>query len=260
MVLSNGMARLLNSCLTLDVVTMCETLNILPANYFGAWPGYTTTDSIHLLTKTVKDLWRKNQVTSALLLDIKSTFPSVDITRLAHNMRKQGIPKEYREWLGRRFKDRQTTLMFNRFYSDPFSIQNGLNQGDPFLGILYLFYNSDLLKIPDIKLNERMLLFIDDAAILVTGKDFSATHDKLHNIMTRTNGIIDWASLYNCKFRVKKFQLLDLTKKKVPQPLNSRRKVDTPCKALKLGNQCIPSMDTTRFLGITLDNKLSWKP
>ena len=160
----------------------------------------------------------------------------------------------------RRFKDRQTTLMFNRFYSDPFSIQNGLNQGDPFLGILYLLYNSDLLKIPDIKLGERMLLFIDDAAILVTGKDFSTTHDKLHNIMTRTNGILDWASLHNCKFRVKKFQLLDFTKKKVPQPLNSRRKLDTPCKALRLDNQCIPSMDTTRFLGITLDNKLSWKP
>ena len=102
-----------------------------------------------------------------------------------------------------------------------------------------------------------MLLFVNDAAILVTGKGFSSTHDKLCNIMTRTNGILDWASLHNCKFRVKKFHLLDFTKKKVPHPLNSRRKVDTPCKALKLGNQCIPSMDTARFLGITLDNKLS---
>ena len=97
-----------------------------------------------------------------------------------------------------------------------------------------------------------MLLFIDDATVLVKGKDFSSTYDKLCNIMTRTNGILDWASLHNCKFGVKKFQLLDFTKKKVPHSLNSRRKVDTLHKALKLGNQHIPSMETARFLGIDM--------
>ena len=87
-VLSNGLAHLLNSCLTLDVVIMCKMLNILHANHFGVQPGHITTDSICLLTKTVKDLWRKNQVTSTLFPNVKSTFPSVDIIRLIHNMRK----------------------------------------------------------------------------------------------------------------------------------------------------------------------------
>jgi len=56
-VLSDGMAHLLNSCQMEEIVTMCETHNILPANHFGARPGHTTTDSIHMLTKTVKDAW-----------------------------------------------------------------------------------------------------------------------------------------------------------------------------------------------------------
>ena len=114
-ILSNSLAHLLNGCLVLDVVTMCKTLNLLPANHFRVRPGCTTTDSIHLLTKTVKDSWRKNQVTSALLLDIKSTFPSIDIARLVHNMRKRGIPELYTEWLTRWFKDRQTNLVFDGF-------------------------------------------------------------------------------------------------------------------------------------------------
>ena len=54
-VLSDGIAHLLNSCQTLDMVTMCEKHNIIPANHFGARPGHTTTDSIYMLTKTVKD-------------------------------------------------------------------------------------------------------------------------------------------------------------------------------------------------------------
>jgi hypothetical protein len=100
-VLSDGMARLLNSCQTEDIVTMCEHHNILPVNHFGARPGHTTTDSIHMLTKTIKDAWRKGQVASTLFLDIKGAFPSVNINRLIHNMRKRGIPKEYTDWMKR---------------------------------------------------------------------------------------------------------------------------------------------------------------
>jgi hypothetical protein len=96
-VLSDGMACLLNSCQTDDIVTMCEKHNILPANHFGARPGRTTTNSIHMLTKTVKDAWQKRQVASTLFLDVKGAFHSVDINRLIHNMRKRGIPKEYTE-------------------------------------------------------------------------------------------------------------------------------------------------------------------
>jgi len=98
-VLSDGMARLLNSCQMEDIVTMCEKYDILPANHFGARPGHTTTDSIHMLTKTVKDAWRKGQVVSTLFLDVKEAFPSVDINRLIHNMKKRGIPEEYTEWM-----------------------------------------------------------------------------------------------------------------------------------------------------------------
>jgi len=38
-VLSDGLARLLNSCHTEDMVSMCEALYILPNNHFRAQPG-----------------------------------------------------------------------------------------------------------------------------------------------------------------------------------------------------------------------------
>ena len=72
--LSDRMAWLLNSCQTDDIVTMCEKHNI-PANHFRARPGHTTTDSIHMLTKTVKDAWCKGQVMSTLFLDVKRCLP-----------------------------------------------------------------------------------------------------------------------------------------------------------------------------------------
>jgi hypothetical protein len=66
--LLDGLARLLNSCQAEEMITRCEKCNMLPANHFGARPGCTMTDSIHLLIKTVKDAWRKGQVVSTLLM------------------------------------------------------------------------------------------------------------------------------------------------------------------------------------------------
>ena len=45
----------------------------------------------------------------------------------------------------------------------------------------------------------------------------------------------------------------------VPHPLNLKKHVLTPCHALMLGNQHIPSAETPKFLGVTVNNKLNWK-
>ena len=77
--------------------------------------------------------------------------------------------------------------------------------------------------------------------------------------MTWSGGIFDWAALHNCKFSIKKFQLLDFTKKLTPHPFLLRKKIPTPQQALMLGNQWIPSKDTPKFLGVIVNNKLTWK-
>lgn len=258
-VLSNRLAQLLNGCQMLNLVTMCEKLNLLPANHFRVRPGHTTTDSIHLLTKTVKDTWRKNLVAFALFLDVKSMFPSVDITWLTHNLRKRGIPIEYAGWFLRHTNNRCTRLCFDGYQSDFFDIVNGLNQGDPHSGILHLLYNSDLPSIADIKCGKSLRLFVDNATIIITGKNFVSTHEKVQDIMTWPNGIFDWAALHNCSFSLNKFQLLDFTKELVPHLFDLRKKIPTPWQTLRLQNHCIPSKDMAKFLGIVLDNMLSWE-
>ena len=77
--------------------------------------------------------------------------------------------------------------------------------------------------------------------------------------MQWTGSILNWAATHNCEFGLEKFQLLKFTRKCVPHPFNSRKRVPTPCRVLMLANHCIPSTDTAKFLGIIVDNNLSWK-
>ena len=52
--------------------------------------------------------------------------------------------------------------------------------------------------------------------------------------------------------------MLDFAKKLVPHPLDRNRRIPIPRRVLVISNHHIPSVKTAKFLGIILDNKLSW--
>jgi hypothetical protein len=258
-VLSNGYAWLLNGCKTEDLVVMCEKLGILPANHFGGWLGHGTTDSVHLLVKTIKDVWQRNRMALVLFLDIKGAFPRTAIDWLLHNMHVQGVPIEHVEWMTRQLEGRRTRLIFDDYRSDMFHIDNSLDQGNPHSLICYLIYNSDLLSILDGKNSEMGLLFIDDAAVVAVGDSFDDTHWKLQEMMTKAGGIFEWAQQHNCEFGIDKFQLLNASQKMVQHPFMPCCRVPIPCKALVIGNNHIEPKSSIKFLGIHVDQGLWWK-
>jgi ribonuclease HI/exonuclease III len=258
-VLSDGCARLLNACLTEDVILQCEKHQLLPRNHFGGRPGRNTTDAIHFLIKIVKDAWRKGKVVSILSLDVKGAFPSTAIDRLIHNMRRRRIPKEITDWMERRLEHRTTTLTFDDYTSPPFPLDNGLDQGDPFSQTAYIIYNADQLEIPQAANDEHGILYIDDSNLLVVANTFPEAHDKLRSIMERPNGIFDWARDHNCEFGTDKFQLLDLSRKKQQDPNNPRKRVPIPRQHLILNNITIPSKQSIKILGVHIDRELRWK-
>jgi hypothetical protein len=90
--------------------------------------------------------WRKGQVVSVSLLDVKGAFPRVDIERLVHNLRTRGVPKEHTEWMMRRLSGRHTRMKFDDCKSHLFDIDGGLDQGDPLSVITYMLYNACFLE------------------------------------------------------------------------------------------------------------------
>ena len=66
--------------------TTYKTHGLLPAMHFGGCPGRTTTDSLHLLTDTVKATWHRKKVVSILFLDVEGAFPNMVTHHLLHNM------------------------------------------------------------------------------------------------------------------------------------------------------------------------------
>jgi hypothetical protein len=54
------------------------------------------------IVKKVKDAWCRSKV-ATLLRDVKGAFPSAMISRMVHNMRMAGVPREHTDWMQHRF-------------------------------------------------------------------------------------------------------------------------------------------------------------
>jgi hypothetical protein len=138
-------------------------------------------------------------------------------------------------------------LKFNNYTLDNIPISNGIGQGDPLLMILYQYYNTDLLDIPN-SANESAIAYIDDTILIAIGADFLEVHKKLSNMMTRKGGAIDWSNTHNSHFKFSKLALMDF----VHQNNKKQREL------LTLLNTTLSPAACTKYLGVYLDQHLDW--
>ena len=246
--LLNTMWKVLAAILAEQLTFYSEKYQLLPAHHFGGRPGRSTTDAIHLLVHNIKSAWRKGNVASVLFLDVEGAFPNAVPSRLVHNLRKRRIPRRYTSFIAEMLEGRTTHLKFDDHVSDAIEINNGIGQGDPLSMVLYQYYNADLLDIPA-QANELAIAYVDDALIMSTAPDFEAAHHALSDMMTRTNGIYDWSKTHNSPLEHSKLALIDFA--------HRNNKKERP--NLTLPNITITPSNSTKYLGLLIDQHLSWK-
>jgi ribonuclease HI len=257
--LLNTLAKLLSAIVAEDLSYICEANNLLPQRAYGGRPGRITTDAIHVLTHRVKDAWRRSNVASILFLDIQSAFPNVVPERLTYEMRKIGIPSIYTTLVSNLLANRSTQLKFDDHVSLPINIDNGNGQGCPLSVILYNIYHAPLTSIPNGK-NEDAAGFIDDAALYAEGKDFAETTATLKDMMERKGGALEWSRSHNSPFEMSKLAVMHFTKSKFKEEQIPALSISNVARNRTRSTIKVPPVDTYKYLGVTLQKKLSWIP
>jgi len=251
--LLNTLGKLLSSMVADDLSHYSETRGVFPINQFGGRPQRSTSDSMLLLTHTIKEKWRQKKVASVLFLDVQGAFPNVVKEVLIHNMRQHAVPKEYIRLTRLMLSGRKTRLSFDDYVSDLIAINNGNNQGCPLSMIFYAFYNAGLLQISPPSCNdEAQFGCVDDVALLATGDNLKETHANLADMMTRPGGGFDWSENHYSQFELSKLALMDFSPSPhqsspltIQHPQTNRWTVIDPVRSHK-------------FLGVLFDPKLKW--
>ena len=248
--LMNCMGKLLSSCVTDVLEFQAEKLGLLPNTHFGGRAGRTTTDSLHFITKTIRDAWRAKKVASILFLDVEAAFPSAIPERLFHFMRQLGIPELIVNWLRNKLRGRRTRLKFDDFTSQLFEIISGIDQGCPLSVILYKIYNSLLIRCADDLASTFPVAYIDDVAAVAVGRTLLDTTADLRTYMTRPRGALHWSRKANSFFNIPKLALVHFD----PRLLHNDLGPD-----LDLPGGIVHPSASTKFLGVIVDGKLKFK-
>jgi hypothetical protein len=198
-------------------------------------------------------------VASVLFLDVEGAFPNAVTHRLIHNLKKRRIPTALVKFISSLLDNRRTKIRFDNYTSEFIEITNGIGQGDPLSMILYIIYNADLLEIPDNEISEDAIGYVDDIALIATGKNFEETTAILRYMMTKDQGGLRWSREHNSQFEVTKSVVMHFTRRSRRDPDDDHRCIPVENSDLVLENQIIKEVDCFKYLGIQIDAQLRWK-
>jgi len=224
---------------------LVETHALLPAHHFGGRPGRTTEDAMTLLTENIHQAWKTGEIYSAVFMDVAGAFNNVHHERLIHNLRKRKVPEKIAKWIRNFLKDRTTKLRFNNATSQSISTPAGVPQGSPLSPLLYIFYNADLLDIPENQ-EELGLGFIDDIGYGTSGLMAESNVEKLQQLLQKAE---IWRRQHGAQFERSKYVLIHFTG-------NGKLKTEAP---IEIDGVTIHPAEEAKYLGVTFDKKLKYR-
>ena len=183
-----------------------------------------------------------------VFLDLSKAFDTIDFSILLSKLACYGIRGLPLLWFKSYLHNRTQCVSFNGVLSDYSEISCGVPQGSILGPLLFLLYINDLPYCSD-KL--KFILFADDTNILYTSNDIGSLYSTL-NIELRK--VSNWFKCNKLILNAGKSNFIYFHSKYKPvstELLNSYQ--------IKMDDNVLNRVANTKFLGIFIDESLSWK-
>lgn len=218
---------------------------LIPVRQFGFRSGHSTTLTVAHMIRDIIHGYNRKQCTVLLLLDIQRAFDTVWHNGLAFKLKNVCKFPDYIVALIRNFlKSRQIIVCVNGTYSDKIRISAGVPQGSILSPVLYNLYTSDIPTHP----TSNILLYADDTVLY--GQSFhaqTATQKIRYHLTKLLKFYRDW----KIKINEDKTEMITFHRKFT--------NIKTITK-LKIHNRDIEEKTVVKYLGVSLDTRLTFAP
>lgn len=234
------LSKVFEKLLILRMNPIIENKKLIPNHQFGFRTKHSTIDQVHRITNVIEKSLEERKVCSVIFLDVAQAFDKVWHQGLIQKINMQ-LPKSYADILKSYITDRYFRIKEGEEYSELKPISAGVPQGSVLGPILYLLYTNDL---PTLEQN-TVATFADDTAIMAVGENNTVSTRKLQ---VAVNKVQEWTKKWRIKLNENKSVHVDFTNKKIVY------------KPVTINELNIPYSNSAKYLGLTLDAKLRWKP
>jgi hypothetical protein len=216
--------------------------NILYAYQFGFREKHSTALALALLSDKINESFSENKFTIGVFLDFSKAFDTVDHSILLQKLEHYGIRGLALSWFKSYLSNRYQFVHFDGTSSTREKVCCGVPQGSVLGPLLFLLYINDLCMVSD-KLFS--ILFADDSNMFLTGTNL----DDMFNIMNQELAkILSWLNANKLSLNIEKSNYI----------IFSRKNINTS-NAIYINGKEVEKVVYTKFLGVLIDTKLSWK-
>ena len=214
---------------------------ILSIDQYGFRKNKSTKGAIIRFINTVqKDLDNKKK-SMAVYIDLKKAFDTVNHKILLRKLENYGIRGHALEWFKSYLSERRQYISSGKAETELSDIEFGVPQGSNLGPLLFLIYINDL---PQCLKNGQATLFADDTTIYNTAENATQMVEKMNEDL---QSLVEW-------FRANK---LTLNANKTYGCLFGEKRIQDI--GIKVDKVDLEMSHSVKYLGVYVDNQLSWK-
>ena len=221
-----------------------EVHNIFYSLQFGFQENRSTDHALISMTESIRNTLDCKKFGCGIFIDLQKAFDTVNHQFLLSKLEHYGIRGCALDWFKSYLSQRKQYVSINGHNSDLLTVKCGVPQGSVLGPLLFLIYINDL-HIVSSKL--KFYLFADDGNIYFEDKN-------LLNLVKIVNKelkfVMKWLSANKLSLNVGKtnFIIFHSTSIKIPSDIT-----------IKIGKKPINRVKFIKFLGVLLDENISWK-
>ena len=190
-----------------------------------------------------------------IFLDLSKAFDTLDHSILLDKLQYYGVKNSALNWFSSYLSDRFQYVDYNGTMSSKLPLSTGVPQGSILGPLMFIIYMNDIYKVSD---KFYSILYADDTTLespLCTF-DISALNNKFNrdtlseNINNELNLVYEWLCLNKLSLNIKKTKFMLFH--------NRQKNIESVIPKLTINNHNIERVTDFNFLGLTIDQHMSW--
>lgn len=244
--LLNTMGKLFEGILNERIKKEIQEKDILSDKQFGFRKGRSTVDAIKIVTELAGNEIRKRgdcrtrKMCILTTLDIRNAFNTANWEKVIDSLQRKGISQYL-------IKMMEAYLCNREIRGENFekNMSGGVPQGSILGPTLWNIFYDDVIRL-EVPEGVTLVAYADDLAIVTLARDEEDMEFKLNFTL---EGINNWMVENKLQVAPEKSEAIVIAGRKKYGPIN-----------IKLGGQIINIKNNLKYLGVVIDNKLSFLP
>ena len=245
--LTSNICKLIEKMVNHRLIWFLEKTQKLSPQQFGFRPGRCTIDPIASLTTDILNGFKEKKTTTAVFFDFEKAFDTISRGTVISNLKDVGVKGEILKFIHNYLKDRSIKVKIGDTLSDKHTTTAGVPQGGVLSATLFLVAINTILDT--LHCGVRGSLYADDLVIYHTSRRIRTSSRLLQNTIQRLE---NWARDVGLRFSPTKSEVVHFWR-------DIRGGAIRHYPTLKLYNNEIPTKETIKFLGVTLDRALNFE-